>query len=63
MDCLEPGRIDVGVDLRRGDARMAEHLLHLPQVGPARPKDAWQSYGAASGGSNRDRSRPAWHTS
>ena len=35
VDRLEPRRIDVRVDLRGGDARMAEHLLHLPQVGAA----------------------------
>ena len=32
---LEPRLIDVRVDLRRGDAGVAEQLLHLPQVGAA----------------------------
>ena len=31
----QPRHIDVRVNLRRGDAGMAEHLLHLPQIGPA----------------------------
>ena len=32
---LQPRGIDVRIDLRRGDAGVAQHLLHLPQVGPA----------------------------
>ena len=32
---LQPRRIDVGVDLRGGDAGVAEHFLHLPQIGAA----------------------------
>ncbi len=35
VDRLETRRVDVRVDLRGGDAGMAEHLLHLPQVGAA----------------------------
>lgn len=27
---------DVGIDLRRGNVRMAEHLLHAPDVGAIR---------------------------
>ena len=32
VHALEPFGIDVGVPLGRGDARVAEHLLHVPQV-------------------------------
>ncbi len=35
VDRFQPRGIDVGVDLRGGDAGVAEHLLHLPQVSPA----------------------------
>ena len=35
MDFLEPRVVDVRVDLRRRDAGVAEHFLHLPQVGAA----------------------------
>ena len=35
VDLLEPRVVDVRVDLRRGDAGVAEHFLHLPQVGAA----------------------------
>ena len=35
VDRLETRRVDVGVNLRGGDAGMAEHFLHLPQVGTA----------------------------
>ena len=35
MHLLEPRVIDVRVDLRRRDAGVTEHFLHLPQVGPA----------------------------
>ena len=38
VDRLQPRRIDVRVDLGRGNARVAEHLLHLTQVGSARQK-------------------------
>ena len=38
MDALEPRLIDVGVDLSRGDAGVAEQLLHLPQISPAGEK-------------------------
>ena len=34
---LEPRVVDVRVDLRRGDARVAEHFLHLPQDRRRRP--------------------------
>ena len=36
VDPLEPRLIDVGINLRRGDAGVAEQFLHLPQVGAAR---------------------------
>ena len=36
VDRFEARRIDVSVDLRRGDAGMPQHFLHLPEVGPAR---------------------------
>lgn len=32
VDGLQAGGVDVGVDLRGGDAGMAEHLLYEPQV-------------------------------
>ena len=32
---LQPRGIDVRVNLRGGDARVAEHFLHLPQIGAA----------------------------
>lgn len=35
MDLLEPRCVDVSVDLCCGDAAMAEHLLHLTQIGAA----------------------------
>ena len=35
VDFFKPGVIHVRVDLRRGNARVTEHLLHLPQVGAA----------------------------
>ena len=35
VDTLEAGSVDVGVDLRRTDAGVAEHFLHLAQVGAA----------------------------
>ncbi len=35
MHRLQPRRIDVRVDLRGGDAGVAEHLLHLAQIGAA----------------------------
>ena len=35
VDFLEPRVVDVGVDLRRGDAGVAEHFLHLAQIGAA----------------------------
>ena len=47
---LQPRLIDVRVDLRRGDAGVAEHFLHLPQVGAAGQAGAWQSCAAACAG-------------
>jgi hypothetical protein len=38
MHFFQPRVIDVRVDLRRGDAGVAEHFLDLPQVGPAGQK-------------------------
>ena len=35
---LESRVVDVCVDLRGGDAGVAQHLLHLPQVGAASQK-------------------------
>ena len=35
MHLLQARLIDVRVDLRRRDARMAEEFLHLPQIGTA----------------------------
>ena len=35
MDALEAREIDVGVNLRGADAGVAEHFLHLAQVGAA----------------------------
>ena len=32
---LQPRVVDVRVDLRRRDAGVAEHFLHLPQIGAA----------------------------
>ena len=32
---LQPRVIDVRVNLRRRDAGMPQHLLHLPQIGAA----------------------------
>jgi hypothetical protein len=36
VDFFQARVIDVGVDLRRGDAGVAQHFLHLSQVGAAR---------------------------
>ena len=36
MDRLKSLRIDVSVNLRRGDGSMAEHVLYAPQIGTAR---------------------------
>ena len=33
MHFLEPGVVDVRVDLRSRDTRVAEQFLHLPEVG------------------------------
>ena len=35
MDSFESRLIDVRIDLSGGDTGVAEHLLHLSQVGPA----------------------------
>ena len=35
VDPLEPGGVHMRVDLRGGNARVAKHLLDLPQVGSA----------------------------
>ena len=35
MHRLQPRRIDMGVNLRGGDAGVAEHFLYLPQIRPA----------------------------
>src|SRR5688572_3728528 len=35
VDGLQPLPVDVGVDLRGGDLGMAEHLLHVAEVGPS----------------------------
>ena len=62
VDLLQPRVVDVRVDLRRGDAGVAEHFLHLPQVGAAGQADAWRSCAAASAGSTRPSSRPVLRT-
>ena len=35
MDALEPAGIDVRVTLRRGNARVAEHLLNVAEIDPS----------------------------
>jgi len=45
MDFLETRVVDVRVDLRGRDARMAEHFLYLAQVGAAGQKDALRMCG------------------
>ena len=35
MHRLQPRGVHMRVDLRRGDAGVAEHLLHLAKIGPA----------------------------
>ncbi len=38
MNFFQSCVINVRVDLRRGDAGVAQHFLHLPKIGPARQK-------------------------
>jgi hypothetical protein len=36
VNAFEPRVVDVRVDLRRGNAGMAEHFLHLAEISSAR---------------------------